>query len=177
MDPQLLIADEPTTALDVSVHAHVFQLIQSLQKPVDFACLFITHDLAVIDVLADRIAVMHHGRIVKTGTRDENLRYPKHPYTQRLLATAPRSDRTARPPGAASRVAGCGDRRVVKPGACSSFCDEIGFRRRVCRKCELFVSLADCNAKPACIISQRARKTGALVSNIQIFCLLYENNS
>ncbi len=92
LESKMLIAEEPTSALDVSVHARVFQLIQSLQKQVDFACLFITHDLAVIDVLADRIAVMHHGRIVKTGTRDEILRYPKDPYTQRLLATAPFSD-------------------------------------------------------------------------------------
>ncbi|MDJ0339288.1 ABC transporter ATP-binding protein [Cryobacterium sp. PH31-O1] len=94
LEPKVLIADEPTSALDVSVQARVLQLIQSLQKQMNFACLFITHDLAVIDVLADRIAVMHHGRIVETGTRDEILRYPKDPYTQRLLAAVPIPDPT-----------------------------------------------------------------------------------
>jgi peptide/nickel transport system ATP-binding protein len=92
LEPRVLIADEPTSALDVSVQARVLQLIQSLQKEMNFACLFVTHDLAVIDVLADRIAVMHHGRIVETGTRDEILRYPKDPYTQRLLAAVPLPD-------------------------------------------------------------------------------------
>ncbi|TFB71222.1 ABC transporter ATP-binding protein [Cryobacterium glaciale] len=94
LEPKVLIADEPTSALDVSVQARVLQLIQSLQQQMNFACLFITHDLAVIDVLADRIAVMHHGRIVETGTRDEILRYPKDPYTQRLLAAVPVPDPT-----------------------------------------------------------------------------------
>ncbi|TFD04541.1 ABC transporter ATP-binding protein [Cryobacterium sp. TMT1-66-1] len=94
LEPKVLIADEPTSALDVSVQARVLELIQSLQKQMNFACLFITHDLAVIDVLADRIAVMHHGRIVETGTRDEILRYPKDPYTQRLLAAVPIPDPT-----------------------------------------------------------------------------------
>jgi peptide/nickel transport system ATP-binding protein len=92
LEPKVLIADEPTSALDVSVQARVLELIQSLQRQMNFACLFITHDLAVIDVLADRIAVMHHGRIVETGTRDEILRYPKDPYTQRLLAAVPIPD-------------------------------------------------------------------------------------
>ncbi|MDJ0350166.1 ABC transporter ATP-binding protein [Cryobacterium sp. PH29-G1] len=94
LEPKVLIADEPTSALDVSVQARVLQLIQSLQQQMNFACLFITHDLAVIDVLADRIAVMHHGRIVETGTRDEILRYPKDAYTQRLLAAVPIPDPT-----------------------------------------------------------------------------------
>ena len=94
LEPKVLIADEPTSALDVSVQARVLLLIQSLQQQMHFACLFITHDLAVIDVLADRIAVMHHGRIVETGTRDEILRYPKDPYTQRLLAAVPIPDPT-----------------------------------------------------------------------------------
>ncbi|MBB5641906.1 dipeptide ABC transporter ATP-binding protein [Cryobacterium roopkundense] len=92
LKPRVLIADEPTSALDVSVQARVLDLMQALQIEMQFACLFITHDLAVIDVLADRIAVMHHGLIVETGTRDEILRYPKHPYTQRLLAAVPLPD-------------------------------------------------------------------------------------
>ena len=92
LKPQLLIADEPTSALDVSVQARVLELLQNLQQEMQFACLFITHDLAVIDVLANRIAVMHQGKIVEVGTRDEILRNPKAPYTQRLLAAVPLPD-------------------------------------------------------------------------------------
>jgi peptide/nickel transport system ATP-binding protein len=92
LEPQVLIADEPTSALDVSVQARVLDLMQQLQKEMNFACLFITHDLAVIDVLADRIAVMHHGNLVEVGSRNEILRYPKEAYTQRLLAAVPLPD-------------------------------------------------------------------------------------
>ena len=92
LKPQLLIADEPTSALDVSVQARVLELLQNLQQEMQFACLFITHDLAVIDVLANRIAVMHQGKLVEVGTRDEILRNPKQPYTQRLLAAVPLPD-------------------------------------------------------------------------------------
>jgi peptide/nickel transport system ATP-binding protein len=92
LKPQVLIADEPTSALDVSVQARVLDLMQNLQREMNFACLFITHDLAVIDVLADRIAVMHHGNLVEVGTRNEILRYPKEAYTQRLLAAVPLPD-------------------------------------------------------------------------------------
>ncbi|WP_349897411.1 ABC transporter ATP-binding protein [Parafrigoribacterium soli] len=92
LKPTLLIADEPTSALDVSVQATVLELLKTLQHEMNFACLFITHDLAVIDVLADRIAVMHLGKLVEVGTRDEILRHPKHPYTQRLIAAVPLPD-------------------------------------------------------------------------------------
>ena len=92
LKPLLLIADEPTSALDVSVQARVLELLQNLQREMQFACLFITHDLAVIDVLANRIAVMHQGTLVEVGTRDEILRNPKDPYTQRLLAAVPLPD-------------------------------------------------------------------------------------
>jgi peptide/nickel transport system ATP-binding protein len=66
--------------------------MQQLQKEMNFACLFITHDLAVIDVLADHIAVMHNGKLAEVGTRDEILRHPRDPYTQRLIAAVPLPD-------------------------------------------------------------------------------------
>ncbi|MCI1207142.1 MAG: ATP-binding cassette domain-containing protein, partial [Microbacteriaceae bacterium] len=92
LDPELLIADEPTSALDVSVQAKVLELFHRLQQRLGFACLFITHDLAVVDQVADRIGVLHHGVLVEEGTNDEVLGAPKDPYTQRLLASLPVPD-------------------------------------------------------------------------------------
>ncbi|WP_442892875.1 ABC transporter ATP-binding protein [Arthrobacter sp. USHLN218] len=92
LQPKLMVADEPTSALDVSVQAKVLELFRDLQRELGFACLFVTHDLAVIDVLADRICVMRHGNIVEQGTRDEILRNPQEAYTQRLLAAVPLPD-------------------------------------------------------------------------------------
>ena len=92
LDPELLIADEPTSALDVSVQARVLDLFDELHRELGFAALFISHDLAVVDMLADRIAVLHQGKLVEEGTGDEVLGSPQHPYTQRLLASLPVPD-------------------------------------------------------------------------------------
>jgi peptide/nickel transport system ATP-binding protein len=92
LNPSLLVADEPTSALDVSVQARFLDLLQALQKELQFACLFISHDLAVVDMLADRIAVMNKGHLVEVGTPDQILRSPKDPYTQRLIAAVPVPD-------------------------------------------------------------------------------------
>ncbi|MGY1594525.1 ABC transporter ATP-binding protein [Geodermatophilus sp. SYSU D00708] len=92
LDPELLIADEPTSALDVSVQARVLELFAELQRELGFACLFISHDLAVVDLLADRIAVLYRGRLVEEGTGAEVLGAPQHAYTQRLLASLPVPD-------------------------------------------------------------------------------------
>lgn len=92
LDPELLIADEPTSALDVSVQARVLELFGRLQEELGFACLFVSHDLAVVDMLADRIAVLHRGVLVEEGTGEEVLANPQHAYTQRLLASLPVPD-------------------------------------------------------------------------------------
>jgi len=92
LEPRLLIADEPTSALDVSVQARVLELFADLQKEFGFASLFISHDLAVVDLLADRIAVLHRGRLVEEGTGAEVLGNPQEAYTQRLLASLPVPD-------------------------------------------------------------------------------------
>ena len=89
LTPDLLIADEPTSALDVSVQARFLDLLLELQDKLKFACLFISHDLAVVDILAHRIAVMQDGLLVEVGARDEILKRAKHPYTQRLIAAVP----------------------------------------------------------------------------------------
>ncbi len=92
LKPKILVADEPTSALDVSVQARVLKLLQSIQHELQFATLFISHDLAVVDLLADRIAVMHRGRIVEQGSKEQILRNPKDPYTKRLIAAVPVPD-------------------------------------------------------------------------------------
>lgn len=92
LKPSLLIADEPTSALDVSVQAKVLELFKRLQAEIGFACLFITHDLAVVDMLADRIMVMHKGKIVEHGDTDDIIERPQNPYTQKLLASLPLPD-------------------------------------------------------------------------------------
>lgn len=88
--PQLLIADEPTTALDVTVQAQILALISELQKEIGMAVLFITHDMGVVAQIADRVAVMRYGEIVESGTAQAIFAHPQHPYTQALLSAVPR---------------------------------------------------------------------------------------
>ena len=92
LTPDLLIADEPTSALDVSVQARFLELLLELQDKLKFACLFISHDLAVVDILAHRIAVMQDGRLVEEGDRDSILKSAKNEYTRRLIAAVPVPD-------------------------------------------------------------------------------------
>ncbi|WP_278693830.1 ABC transporter ATP-binding protein [Arachnia propionica] len=92
LSPDLLVADEPTSALDVSVQAQVLGMLTDLQRDFGFACLFISHDLAVIDSLAHRVVVMQYGKIVEKGDRQQVLLDPQEEYTKRLLAAAPVPD-------------------------------------------------------------------------------------
>ncbi|WP_067568431.1 ABC transporter ATP-binding protein [Nocardia acidivorans] len=92
LNPDLLIADEPTSALDVSVQATVLRLFADLQREYGWACLFISHDLAVVDQLSDRVVVLCNGEVVEQGTRDQILRTPTQDYTRRLVAAVPVPD-------------------------------------------------------------------------------------
>jgi peptide/nickel transport system ATP-binding protein len=92
LTPDLLIADEPTSALDVSVQARFLELLLELQDKLKFACLFISHDLAVVDILSHRIAVMQNGLLVEEGDRDDILKRAKHEYTRKLIAAVPVPD-------------------------------------------------------------------------------------
>jgi oligopeptide transport system ATP-binding protein len=97
-EPKLLIADEPTTALDVTIQAQILKLIAELQHKRDIGVIFISHDLAVVADIADRIVVMQRGRIVEAGNREGIFQHARHPYTQKLLAAIP-ADSKQREPG------------------------------------------------------------------------------
>jgi peptide/nickel transport system ATP-binding protein len=115
-DPRLLIADEPTTALDVTVQAQILELIERLQKELDTAVVMITHDLGVVAEVTEEIAVMYAGRIVEVGRSDTIFSAPEHPYTWGLLKSIPRLDTPrdqelvpipGRPPSLITRPPGC----------------------------------------------------------------------
>lgn len=95
LEPKLLVADEPTSALDVSVQASILRVLLQLQEELRFACLFISHDLAVVDALATRVVVMRNGAVVEQGRNTDVLRSPQEPYTKELLGSAPVPDPSA----------------------------------------------------------------------------------
>ena len=121
LEPRVLILDEPVSALDVSVRADVLGLLERVRDEHDLAYLFISHDLAVVSQMADRVAIMHLGTIVETGSRDDIFHRPLHPYTQALIAAVPvaepaRARRRSGPvlhgehPSAVTPPSGCGFR-------------------------------------------------------------------
>ncbi len=113
-EPELLIADEPTTALDVTVAAQVLDLLADLKRRLGMAIIFISHDLNIVRRFADRVAVMHRGRIVEQGTASEIFERPQAEYTRRLIAAEPSGRKTPVDPGAPVLLAG-NDVRVAFP--------------------------------------------------------------
>jgi len=92
LQPRLIVCDEPTSALDVSIQSQILNLLGDLQDEMGLSYLFISHDMAVIHHICDRIAVMYNGKIVEEGSRDEIINAPKHEYTQALLSAVPEAD-------------------------------------------------------------------------------------
>jgi oligopeptide/dipeptide ABC transporter ATP-binding protein len=102
--PQVLIADEPTTALDVTIQAQILRLMRKLQREVGMGMVFITHDMGVVAQIADRVAVMYGGQLVEMADTRTLFRHPRHPYTQGLLASVPRPGQSGRLVGIAGQV-------------------------------------------------------------------------
>ena len=124
--PRLLIADEPTTALDVTVQKQILDLLDRLRRELKLGLLFITHDLGVVAQVAERVAVMYAGRIVEEGPVQEVLRVPRHPYTQGLLAASPKLRRSKLTP-----IPGTVPQLIALPPGCA-FEPRCGLRRSEC---------------------------------------------
>jgi oligopeptide transport system ATP-binding protein len=92
LNPRLIVCDEPTSALDVSIQSQILNLLADLQQEMGLSYLFISHDMAVIHHICDRIAVMYNGKIVEAGSRDEIIGNPQHEYTRALLSAVPEAD-------------------------------------------------------------------------------------
>jgi peptide/nickel transport system ATP-binding protein len=117
LDPDVLIADEPTTALDVTVQAQVLSLMARLNRERDLATILITHDLGVVAEVADRVLVMYAGKVVEQGTLDEIFYDPQHPYTWGLLGSLTRLDRD--PPERLAQISGAPPSLIGLPTGCA----------------------------------------------------------
>jgi oligopeptide/dipeptide ABC transporter ATP-binding protein len=117
MEPQVLIADEPTTALDVTIQAQILALLESLNRERQLATILITHDLGVVAEVADRVLVMYGGKVVEEGTLDEIFYDPQHPYTWGLLGSLTRLDRPR--PKRLPQISGAPPSLLSLPSGCS----------------------------------------------------------
>jgi len=144
--PKLLIADEPTTALDVTVQKEILQLLQRLRGELGLGLLFITHDLGVVAQVADRVAVLYAGRVVEEGLTGEVLSAPRHPYTQGLLAASPRLER-----GKLTPIPGSVPQLTALPSGCA-FSPRCSLRRSDCSVAVPDLRLASAEHSARCVL-------------------------
>jgi oligopeptide/dipeptide ABC transporter ATP-binding protein len=128
--PKLIIADEPTTALDVTVQAQVLDLLDELTDRHDTATILVSHDLGVVSTFCDRILIMYAGQVVESGPTDEIVRAPSHPYTRALLDSIPRLDGPL--PRRLPAIPGAPPFGEVPAGSCA-FAPRCAFAREICR--------------------------------------------
>ncbi len=119
LEPELIVADEPLSALDVSLQAQILEIFSDLKKEKNLATLFITHDLAVVDSIADRVAVMYLGRIVEIGRRTDVFNNPAHPYTRALIASVPVLGRKRRRKARRPAISGDVPNPLDPPAGCA----------------------------------------------------------
>jgi peptide/nickel transport system ATP-binding protein len=144
--PRLLIADEPTTALDVTVQKEILELLQKLRRELGLGLLFITHDLGVVAQVADRVVVMYAGRVVEEGPAKHVLGAPQHPYTKGLLAASPRLER-----GILTPIPGSVPKLTALPPGCA-FEPRCGVRRKECTAAVPDLRAADADHRARCIL-------------------------
>lgn len=128
--PQLLIADEPTTALDVTVQAQILELMKEIQDKLGMSIILITHDLGIVADMSDKVVVMYAGQILEQGLTDEIFKKPKHPYTKKLLASVPRLDMSR--DERLHSIEGSPPDLYIPPKGCS-FYDRCDYAMRVCK--------------------------------------------
>jgi oligopeptide/dipeptide ABC transporter ATP-binding protein len=156
--PRLLIADEPTTALDVTTQAQILELLARLRREHDMAVLLVSHDFGVIAQVCDRLAVMYGGHIVETGTVETIYKRPEHPYTRALLESVPalesggRAQRRAAIPGRPPELA------EVLPGCV--FAPRCGFARPACRTISMALERVGPEHDTACPVRPFAASVG-----------------
>lgn len=143
---RLLIADEPTTALDVTVQKEILELLRKLRGELGLGLLFITHDLGVVAQVADRVAVMYAGRVVEDGPVKEVLGVPRHPYTQGLLAASPKLER-----GKLTPIAGSVPKLTALPPGCA-FEPRCGVRKEECRAAVPELRAANAEHTARCVL-------------------------
>ncbi|WP_060511602.1 ABC transporter ATP-binding protein [Pseudomonas sp. NBRC 111124] len=148
--PRLIVLDEPTTALDVTTQAHVLQTLKRLCRDQGVAALYVTHDLAVVRDLVDRVMVMYAGRLVEVAGREAMFRAPRHPYTRALLAAIP--DIARRQPLQA--IAGHAPAPGQRPAGCA-FAPRCGRRRAECSVIEPSLQAHDGGHQVACLVPHR----------------------
>lgn len=130
-EPKLLIADEPTTALDVTIQAQILELVKKIQHEKGIAVLLITHDLGVVANMADKVAVMYAGKIVEMGTCREVMKNPQHPYTKALLAAKPKAGQSREKK--LTCIEGMPPSLLNPPVGCA-FADRCSVCQEICRK-------------------------------------------